>query len=131
MLNCTALQWGMPGRPLTPPLNLRLETGSLTALVGANGSGKSSLLKVIAGWQEPLAGTLSLKVPRLGGIGYLPQQSPLDRQFPIDLAALAGPGLARSGQRTDPRREHRQGADRDGRPGTTLPPTQQKSSDWG
>lgn len=53
MPGCTALQWGIPNRPLTPPPDLRLEADSLTALVGANGSGKSSQLKVIAGWQAP------------------------------------------------------------------------------
>ncbi|GAB3372012.1 metal ABC transporter ATP-binding protein [Azotobacter armeniacus] len=96
LLNCAGLQWGTPGRPLTPPLDFQLEAGSLTALIGANGSGKSSLLKVIAGWQEPLAGTLTLEVPELGGIGYLLQQPMLDRQFPIDLAGLVGAGLWRS-----------------------------------
>lgn len=93
LLSCAGLQWGTPGHPLTPPVDLQLEAGSLTALIGANGSGKSSLLKVIAGWQEPLAGTLTIEVPELGGIGYLLQQPMLDRQFPIDLAGLVGAGL--------------------------------------
>lgn len=43
---------GRPGQPLTPALNLTLEKGSLTGIIGANGTGKSSLLKVIAGVQS-------------------------------------------------------------------------------
>ena len=53
MIRCEGLQWGPPGRPLTPPLDLHLTAGSLTAVIGHNGCGKSSLLKVIAGWQAP------------------------------------------------------------------------------
>jgi zinc/manganese transport system ATP-binding protein len=49
MICCQSLRWGAPGHPLTPSLDIALPKGSLTAVVGANGGGKSSLLKVIAG----------------------------------------------------------------------------------
>ena len=74
MIRCQALQWGAPGQPLTPPIDFELAKGSLTAIVGANGSGKSSLLKVIAGLQKPLAGKVVLGVPRRGALSFLPQQ---------------------------------------------------------
>lgn len=90
---CQDLQWGAVNRPLTPRLNLRLPAGSLTAVVGANGSGKSSLLKVIAGLQMPLSGRVRVALPDAGGIGYLVQQSVIDRQFPIDLAGLVSGGF--------------------------------------
>ncbi len=67
MINCQALRWGAPGQPLTPPLAMQREAGSLTAIIGANGSGKSSLLKVLAGLQKPLSGKVTLDVPRCGG----------------------------------------------------------------
>lgn len=41
-------------------LNLNLGRGQLVALVGANGIGKSTLLRTITGIQKPLAGTVSL-----------------------------------------------------------------------
>lgn len=44
MITCTALRWGAPGQPLTPALDLTLIKASLTGVIGANGSGKSSLL---------------------------------------------------------------------------------------
>lgn len=101
MIRCEDLQWGVAAHcPLTPPLDLNLAAGSLTAVVGANGSGKSSLLKVLAGLQRPLSGRVSIAVPRLRGLGYLAQQTPIDRQFPIDLGALVSGGFW--GQRLRP-----------------------------
>jgi zinc/manganese transport system ATP-binding protein len=96
MIRCQGLQWGPPRRPLTPPLDLHLGAGSLTAVVGSNGSGKSSLLKVLAGLQAPLAGSVQVDSPRPGGIAYLVQQQAIDRQFPISLGELVSAGFWRS-----------------------------------
>lgn len=41
-------------------LNLNLENGKLISLVGANGIGKSTLLRTLTGIQKPLAGTVTL-----------------------------------------------------------------------
>lgn len=41
-------------------LNLNLGQGQLIALVGANGIGKSTLLRTLTGIQKPLAGTITL-----------------------------------------------------------------------
>jgi zinc/manganese transport system ATP-binding protein len=93
MIRCQALRWGAPGQPLTPALDVYLPKGSLTAIIGANGSGKSSLQKVIAGLQRPLAGNVILNVPRKGALSFLPQQQHLDRQFPISLQELVAAGF--------------------------------------
>lgn len=93
MIQCQALRWGAPGQPLTPSVDFQLLKGSLTAVIGANGSGKSSLLKVIAGLQKPLTGKVIIDVPRKGGLSFLPQQQHLDRQFPISLQELVAAGF--------------------------------------
>ncbi|OCW27844.1 metal ABC transporter ATP-binding protein [Pseudomonas sp. S3E12] len=93
MITCTALRWGAPGQPLTPAVDFTLEKGSLTGVIGPNGCGKSSLLKVIAGLQKPLAGKVTVDVPRRGGLSFLPQQQHLDRQFPISLQELVAAGF--------------------------------------
>ncbi len=45
------------------------------ALVGKNGAGKSTMLKIIAGLQHPTSG--SVAIPADTTIGYLPQQMKL------------------------------------------------------
>ena len=45
------------------------------ALVGKNGAGKSTMLKIFAGLQSPTSGTVS--VPKEVTIGYLPQHMQL------------------------------------------------------
>lgn len=42
-------------------LNLSLAKGSFTTLIGANGIGKSTLLRTLSGIQQPLSGQLNLK----------------------------------------------------------------------
>lgn len=93
MIRCRNLTWGAPGQPLTPALDVALDKGSLTAVIGANGCGKSSLLKVLAGLQKPLTGKVLLDVPRRGNVAFLPQQQFLDRQFPISLQELVAAGF--------------------------------------
>ncbi len=46
--------------PLSKPLNLRMERGQKIALVGANGLGKTTLLKSILGELQPVSGSVEL-----------------------------------------------------------------------
>jgi iron complex transport system ATP-binding protein len=46
--------------PIAENLNLNLQAGKLIALIGANGIGKSTLLRTIIGIQKPLLGTILL-----------------------------------------------------------------------
>lgn len=66
-------------RTLWSGLDLDVEPGEVIAIIGANGSGKSSLLKCILGLQPLSAGSVELEgvpVSRGGSrIGYVPQQN--------------------------------------------------------
>jgi len=56
MINLKDISIGYGDRVLIDELNLDLAEGSVLAIIGANGSGKSSLMRVIHGLQEPLSG---------------------------------------------------------------------------
>ena len=47
-------------RPLSGPLNFSLSQGSLNAVVGVNGVGKSTLLRTLTGMQAPLEGCIEI-----------------------------------------------------------------------
>ena len=57
--------------------------GSLTALVGPNGGGKSSLLKAISGLVPLASGHIDLCGRDAQALAYLPQVSEVDRGFPL------------------------------------------------
>ncbi|MEH7237856.1 ABC-F family ATP-binding cassette domain-containing protein [Bacillus sp. JJ1562] len=58
--------------PLSKPLSLRMERGQKIALVGANGIGKTTLLRSILGMNNPLSGTVELGENQ--EIGYFEQE---------------------------------------------------------
>jgi len=60
------------GEPLSRPLNLRMERGQKIALVGANGIGKSTLLKSLLGLIPPVSG--SVERGEFQEIGYFEQE---------------------------------------------------------
>jgi ATP-binding cassette subfamily F protein 3 len=64
-----SLQFG--GKYLFQNVSYRINSGDKAALVGANGSGKSSLLKILFGQLQPEIGTISKQ--KRTSIGYLPQ----------------------------------------------------------
>jgi len=85
------------GRRIWSDLSVAFEPGSFTAILGPNGSGKTSLLRVILGLTALSAGTVDVlgAPPRRGnpGIGYVPQQRTFDRDLPLRGRDLVGLGL--------------------------------------
>jgi zinc/manganese transport system ATP-binding protein len=67
-------------RPAVHHLSGRFVPGSLTAVVGPNGAGKTTLLRAIAGLHRPDGGRIE---GAAGQVALLPQQSSLDRSFPL------------------------------------------------
>lgn len=55
------LDFGYPGQPLLfSGLDLRLPAGAALAVLGPNGRGKSSLLRLLAGLEQPLRGRIRI-----------------------------------------------------------------------
>lgn len=93
MIECSDLQWGLPGSPLAPALSFSVPGGTLALLSGTNGAGKSTLMRLLAGHGNALAGHCRQGKLLPGHIGWLQQQAVLDRQFPIDVQTLVAAGL--------------------------------------
>ena len=80
---CDNLTISYRQHPAVHHLSCRFATGSLTAIVGPNGAGKSSLLDALVGKVPPSTGRVQLGTPGKARIAYLPQQSQIDRSFPL------------------------------------------------
>ncbi|MFN9708445.1 MAG: metal ABC transporter ATP-binding protein [Burkholderiales bacterium] len=69
--------------PVVHHLSGSVPRGSLTAVIGPNGAGKSSLLEALVGRVPTATGTLTIAPDLSDNIGYLPQQTLVDRNFPV------------------------------------------------
>ncbi len=72
-LEISKLEIGYPQRKGAPvkvagPIDIALEQGELICLLGPNGVGKTTLLRTIAGIQEPLHGTVLLMQQKLSAV---------------------------------------------------------------
>ncbi|MEL7254516.1 MAG: zinc ABC transporter ATP-binding protein AztA [Pseudomonadota bacterium] len=89
------LTLGYDSLPAVKELDTQITEGSLTAIVGPNGAGKSTLLKGVTGVLSPIEGRIDLGGFHRDEIAYLPQQSDIDRSFPITVTDLVAMGLWR------------------------------------
>ncbi len=77
-------------RQLFEGVTLHLPVGRRVALVGGNGTGKTTLLEIMAGLIEPDAGTVTR--PRDARIGYLPQDLREVHEGTVRSHVMAGAG---------------------------------------
>ena len=89
------LTLGYDRHPAVHHLQTEIAEGSLTAIVGPNGAGKSTLLKGVIGTLAPLEGRVAFGALSRDDIAYLPQQSDIDRAFPLSVVELVAMGLWR------------------------------------
>jgi ATPase subunit of ABC transporter with duplicated ATPase domains len=80
MIIASGLELRAGARILLEPTTLRIQPGDRIGLVGRNGAGKTTSLRVLAGESLPHAGT----VDRRGAVGYLPQDP---RSVQLELTA--------------------------------------------
>ena len=75
MISIEGLTVEFGGNPLFNDITYVINKKDRIALVGKNGAGKSTMLKIIAGLQQPTSGVVNF--PKDLTIGYLPQQMQL------------------------------------------------------
>src|ERR1700722_5372640 len=87
MIGVSRLAKSFGGRTLFEDVSLQLNAGSRYGLVGANGSGKTTFLKVLAGDEAATDGTVA--IPGRARVGVLRQDLFLDdAQIILDLAMM-------------------------------------------
>ena len=66
-------------------INLSIEDDDFICIVGPNGSGKSTLVKGILGLIKPLKGKVIYNGLKQNYIGYMPQETKVDSNFPASV----------------------------------------------
>lgn len=97
------LSIGYHGEPLLSDISLAIARGSFTAVLGSNGSGKSTMLKTILGLIPPVAGRVILAGDSGASLifGYVPQTTNLDPLYPFtgfDVALMGAYGRVKAGR---------------------------------
>ncbi|MBI2484520.1 metal ABC transporter ATP-binding protein [Candidatus Uhrbacteria bacterium] len=73
--------------PILQDISCSIESGSIAIIVGPNGSGKTTFLKVLLGLIKPTSGSIEvLGLPPSEArprVGYVPQRFAIDHTFPI------------------------------------------------
>lgn len=83
------------GREILHDVTFAVRPGEFTGLIGSNGAGKTTILRVILGLQEPTAGHVLIngrpRPRRNPSVGYVPQKILIDPDLPLrarDVVAL-------------------------------------------
>jgi ABC-2 type transport system ATP-binding protein len=91
LLQLDALSRSLAGREVVRGLSLTLARGEVLGLLGVNGAGKSTTLRMIAGVLAPTSGTVRIAGENLYDdpavarrtIGYLPERAPLHPELDV------------------------------------------------
>lgn len=75
--------------PVLRDVSFRVNAGEFVGIIGPNGGGKTTLLKIIMGFLKPNSGKISVfgssPSNMLPKIAYVPQTGRFDKQFPISV----------------------------------------------
>ena len=97
-IECKDCTLGYEGTAVTEGINFTVSSGDYLCILGENGSGKSTLIKSLLGLRPVMSGKLDWIESKQGEIGYLPQQTVVQRDFPASVREIVRSGcLAKNG----------------------------------
>ena len=82
LINISNLYYKYHKTDVLENINLSIKNDDFLAIIGPNGGGKSTLLKLILGLLTPVTGKIEKKLKN-SSIGYVPQNTNLNIDFPI------------------------------------------------
>ena len=89
------------GNLILKEVNLKIHPGDFLAIIGPNGGGKTTLIKLMLGLLEPGRGSIRVfgRSPRevVSRIGYVPQDIHINKGFPISVLDVVLMGRMRGG----------------------------------
>lgn len=92
----------LEGRQVLQNVSLQVHSGEVLALVGPNGGGKTTLIRVLLGLLRPDAGTMTWFDAEGRGhpepqrpVGYVPQRTRADLRYPLTVCEVVGMTLRR------------------------------------
>jgi zinc transport system ATP-binding protein len=89
LIEVRGLSFGYNRQPVLEDVDLAIGRHEFLAVVGPNGGGKTTLLKLILGLLKPWSGEVVRHLSgRRGAIGWVPQFSSFDRDFPLRVESL-------------------------------------------
>lgn len=93
LIEIKKLNIGYGNKIVCKDINFTIEQGQYICVVGENGSGKSTLLKTILGLNKAVSGKINFNEEMCKGIGYLPQQTEIQRDFPATVMEVIMSGF--------------------------------------
>ena len=92
LISCKDVSLGYEGKTVVENLNFEINDGDYLYILGENGSGKSTLMKTLLGLRNPMSGTIEYGLNH-NEIGYLPQQTIVQRDFPASVKEIVMSGF--------------------------------------
>ncbi len=98
VLTVENLTLDLSGQRILRDINLTVARGEFLGLIGPNGGGKTSLLRVLLGIIPTTSGQILWSRPECGRprIGYVPQRIGMDRDYPLSSREIVKQGAAGS-----------------------------------
>lgn len=111
-LICKNVSLGYDGKEIVSGLNFTVNEGDYLCVVGENGSGKTTLMKTLLNLHSVISGEITTSGLSKSEIGYLPQQTVVQKDFPASVEEIVISGCqGRCGLRPFYNKAERQRAD--------------------